>query len=305
MLKNRVELTLHGSAPGLFRERRQDVRMMILPTESSRIMLCLPGFSGSLTGYRHKYLNIAERMAGDHGIASVLSSGSDQLSPLYHGRNLLIRVRTTLEFVLKTAPAICGHATPDVLVFAVSAGAGAIAAIAHEYPRITVLVLLAPSAADVPEKEVVKGISRFKGNILVLAGSLDILTGLPGGKLIAQHARQAASLRFFKVLWCDHAFRGNLNYRIFQAAAYDGFLGDGSLLPFGDKLNPMPGKTKRAGGKQQIAGFAVLSAIRTRCVRKSDDPQRIAGGLAERLPKIWPKGRGSRWAYDVGTGHAT
>jgi uncharacterized membrane protein YeiH len=210
--------TLGESAPS------RPLEVAVHPLRSPRIVVLLPGYDGSIDGYAEKYTKIAELLRA-RGVGAVVRSGNPIVAGQAFEVTCRARVRGLLGELAARAPSICGHATPDVLLVGVSAGASAMAAEGAGYPQVKRMLLLAPSH-DAGSAAVEDGLARFTGELFVVVGADDEVVGDLPAKLLPL-ATKAARRELRVVPGCDHLFRGARNGRVMSHAPLWAFLGEG------------------------------------------------------------------------------
>lgn len=198
----------------------------IHPNKSGRIIVNYPGFGGDIDGYNLKYRKLAQYMQGE-GLGGVLrSSGPD-----FWGYTVDTGLRRMLDYTYENAEEISGVTKPEVLLMGFSAGASAIAAVAHSYERVSRMLLMAPSG-DMGMKEVTEGLKRFAGEIFIVIGREDDVVGVEAGQTFYDLATGASHRELHIIPNCDHQFKGELNGRIMSQAPFYAFgTGEKPLFP--------------------------------------------------------------------------
>lgn len=216
------EPTLDGKS-----DRLIPVEVAIHPSPSSRVVAVLmPGWKGSIDGYQDKYLKIADHIRAHCG-ASVVRSGNDVVPGQDFELTCKARLRGLLNGVQEKARSFCGSSDPEIWLMGISAGASAMAALAADVPRVTKLLLIAPSS-DAGYEAVVDGLRRFTGEVWVTVGANDtVVKDLP--ETLFEETGTASSREFIVVSDCDHQFRGEANGRILSQAPLWAFAGDRSF----------------------------------------------------------------------------
>lgn len=194
------------------------IQLMAAPLQSDRLVVVLPGFRGSLLGKEDKHLRHAHFFCETGFAATLLSSGFRRLNPFSLKRNLKSHATAVLEFANQQATAICGTTQPDITVLAVSANAGAACALAHQFPLIQHLVLVAPSTKDIGDENVKDGLKKFLGRTSLFVGNQDRWIGSPSARKIEQYLSENDSFRSQIVLDCDHSFAGEANQILVREA---------------------------------------------------------------------------------------
>ncbi len=133
-----------------------------------------------------------------------------------------INLRAALQYARSNAWVTCGEPAPEILLMGFSGGASAIAAVAHEYPEVSRILLYAPSG-DMPEGMVREGLSKFSGEVCIVIGEQDEMVGPGAGKIFYDLATGAVRRELFTIPDCDHQFRGETNVRIMSEAPFYAF----------------------------------------------------------------------------------
>jgi pimeloyl-ACP methyl ester carboxylesterase len=181
------------------------------PAESSRLVVMLPGWNGSLDGYAQKYAKIASLLV-ERGVGAVVRSGNPSLPPYPFETTCKTVLRGVVEGALARAESICGTASPSLFLVGWSAGASAMAAMAADLPRVERMLLFAVSG-DAGDEAVIDGLRRFSGDLFVVAGEADEVVRDAPARLF-EHATAARSKQLVLLPDCDHQFKGERNGRI-------------------------------------------------------------------------------------------
>lgn len=202
------------------------VELAVHPNTSKRIIVNIPGALGDIDGFDEKYKKLAHYIQSS-GLAGVVRTGNDFIAGFLPDLNL----RNALEYSQAHAWEICGETKPEILLMGFSAGASAIAAVAHEYPQVSGILLYAPSG-DMGERRCRTGLEQFKGNVHIVIGEKDDVVGPQAGKIFYDFATGAQHRELIYVPNCDHQFRGEVNGRIMSEAPFYAFAkGDKPKFP--------------------------------------------------------------------------
>lgn len=184
------------------------------------IVVMLPGWNAAIDGYASKYRKIADRLHA-HGFA-VVRTDNAEVPPTPFEVVCRARARAIVAGAVERAVSICGRRRPRVFAVGFSAGGGAFAAVAHEWPCVRRLLLVVPSA-DAGAAEVFAGVAAFRGDVRVVAAANDDVVGtMP--REVFDRAGRAARREFRMVPACDHQFRGWTNGRVLSQAPMWAFL---------------------------------------------------------------------------------
>jgi pimeloyl-ACP methyl ester carboxylesterase len=193
----------------------RDQWVVVHPLASPRIVIMVPGYEGTIDGYRQKYAKIAAHLV-QRGVGAVVRSGNPVVPGFPFETTCKTHLRGVAEGALARARSICGHESPSLLLLGWSAGASAVAAMAPDLPRVERVLLMAPSG-DAGDEAVVDGLCRFTGHLFVVAGERDEVVGdLP--RELFGYAERARSKQLVVLPDCDHQFRGDRNGRIMSHA---------------------------------------------------------------------------------------
>ena len=193
------------------------VELAIHPNNSKRIIIIVPGINGDIDGYADKYKVLALHMQSDN-LGAVIRTDNEMIA----GYLPDVKLRAALQYERENAYSVCGEPEPEVMLMGFSAGASAIAAIAHEYPEVKRILLFAPSG-DMTEKLVKGGLKKFKGEVYIVQGEKDEVVGPKAGKLFNDLATSAIHKELFMIPNCNHQFMGEVNGRIMSEGPYYAF----------------------------------------------------------------------------------
>ena len=205
-----------------------DLDVAIHPFNNGKIVINYPGADGTINGYNDKYIKIANFLV-DNKIGAVVRIPN--ISSLGFGWD--INLRQTLSYVLDHSYEICGSNTPEIYLMGTSAGAGAIAMTAWEYPEVTKILLTEPAIIFSGEHGV-EGIKEYQGEVVIVVGSQGSALGKVVGDKFYDYFTNASHKEIFEIPNCDHQFRGEVNGRIFSQAP---------LYAFGNKKIKFPDST--------------------------------------------------------------
>lgn len=206
-----------GGGQFLGKEFPARLDLAIHPNLSRRVIINVPGANGDIDGFEEKYKNLAHHIQSSD-LGAVVRTDNNFIA----GYLPDARLRAALQYTREHAWEICGEAKPEVMLMGFSAGASAIAAIAHEYPEVTKILLQAPSG-DMPEKMIKDGLKKFKGDVVIVQGEKDEVVGPKAGKIFHDLATGASHKELIMVPDCDHQFRGEANGRIMSEAPFYAF----------------------------------------------------------------------------------
>jgi hypothetical protein len=202
-----------------------ELDVAIHPFNNGKIIINYPGADGSICGYNDKYIKIADYLIKKK-IGAVVRIPN--ISSLGFGWD--INLRETLSYVLGHSKEICGSNKPEIYLMGTSAGAGAIAMIAWEYPEVTKILLTEP-AIVFDENLLITAMEQYKGKVFIVVGSGPNALGIEVGRKFFHCFKNSNDGWMFEISDCDHQFRGEKNGRIFSEAP---------ICAFGDKKIKFP-----------------------------------------------------------------
>lgn len=211
------------------------VGLRVHPSPNGVIVVSYPGLDADIDGYANKYGNLGNFLQGEVG--SVLRTDNPHYTGFKYQNSLQEHLEAVVDYALEHSVEIAGKAPEetDVYLMGYSAGASGVAAVAHKYPQVGKILLMAPSG-DAGQEAITKGLSQYTGECHIVIGENDELVGADAGRLFASLATAASMVRTAVIPDCDHQFRGELNGRIMSAAPLWAFLGKS-----GDKPSPEDG----------------------------------------------------------------
>ncbi len=191
---------------------------------SGAIVVNYPGANGDIDGYYDKYVKIADSLQRQN-VGAVVRTANREHYGLLYADAVQADLRHVIRYALRNAEDICGSETPHMYLMGFSAGAGAIAAVAHEFGHVEKILLMAPSG-DAGRDAVYNGLAQFSGEVYIAIGENDEVVGKDAGQLFYDLAVNARSRQLVVIPDCDHQFRGEINGRIMSKAPFWAFTGD-------------------------------------------------------------------------------
>lgn len=146
-------------------EASMDIK--VRPANSKRVVLFVPGVDGSVDGYMNKYINASDHLVNNHDVGIVRIS-NDFISSFHWEDN----IKQALKFLEDNASKYFSSDDLEISVVGHSAGASVTAAIAHKYPAIR-QILLINAAKGLNTDQILEGLSKFDGKLVVVYGSDD------------------------------------------------------------------------------------------------------------------------------------
>ncbi|MDD4110562.1 MAG: hypothetical protein PHS54_03300 [Clostridia bacterium] len=204
-----------------------ELDVAIHPFNNGKIIINYPGADGSIDGYNDKYVKIADYLI-DQKIGAVVRIPN--ISSLGFGWD--INLRKTLTYVLDNSKKICGNNKPEIYLMGTSAGAGAIAMTAWEYPEVTKILLTEPAIIFSGEHGV-EGIREYKGDVTIVVGKGSNALGKEIGDKFFDYFINAKHKEIIEIENCDHQFKGEINGRIMSESPIYAFA-EGEKIKFPD-----------------------------------------------------------------------
>ena len=155
-------------------ERQLDLYLAIHPNTTGRIIINYPGYKGVIDGYENKHRKLALFMQGENLGAVVRGKGPGFSD--FEGFTVETQLRKMIEYSLENALFISGVENPELLLIGTSAGGGAAATIAVEYPAVSRILLMAPGANGK-----VEALRNFTGEVFIVIGENDNVVGTLSG----------------------------------------------------------------------------------------------------------------------------
>lgn len=182
-----------------------------------RVVVIYPGFKGDADGYNGKYLKIAKLLI-ERNIGAVVRMNNFPIPNVDYQQSVKDRLREVLSSILS-------NDKPTLYLMGISAGAGAIAAIAYEYPQVEKILLIAPSG-DAGLEDIKYGLGKYAGELYITVGANDEIVGAGVGELFFSFATKTKIKKAVVVPECDHQFRGEINGKILSKAPLWAFNND-------------------------------------------------------------------------------
>lgn len=190
-------------------------QIIVHPAESNAIIINFPGFNGQIDGYNNKYGKLAEFM--QENIGAVIRSGNHHYGEIDYSESIQDDLKTIIDYAIENSKAITGKEDSDIYLMGFSAGASGVAAVAHAFPQVKKILLMAPSA-DAGMRAVKEGLRKFKGEVYVIAGEDDEIVGPETAPQIFSFVKTKATHKLEIIKNCDHQFRGTENGIIMSKA---------------------------------------------------------------------------------------
>lgn len=192
--------------------------------EAHAIIINYPGYQGDIDGYQGKYRTLAD-LIQRKGLGAVIRMGNPCRHGFLYEPSVVAELKATIEYALAHAEDICSSRAPDLYLMGFSAGAGAIAIVAADYPQISKILLLAPSV-DAGKTQIENALPRFQGEVSIAVGEYDECVGKEAGDYFLSLAAGAKKKSLVIIPNCDHQFQGMVNGKIMSKSPFWAFAGD-------------------------------------------------------------------------------
>ena len=188
---------------------------------SEVIIINYPGYAGDIDGYQGKYRILADLMRRKQ-LGAVIRMGNQPRYGFSYENSVVSHLRATIEYAMTYSGSICAAKKPNLYLMGFSAGAGAIAIVAAEYPEVKKVLLLAPSV-DAGKNRIEDAFCRFRGEVSIAVGEHDECVGKEAGDYFFRLARLASKKKLAVIPNCDHQFQGLANGKIMSKAPFWAF----------------------------------------------------------------------------------
>jgi protein-tyrosine phosphatase/dienelactone hydrolase len=195
--------------------------------ESNVIIINYPGYQGDIDGYQGKYRMLAD-LIRRKGIGAVIRMDNQYRHGFRYETSVVADLKATIDYALANAESICSTREPELYLMGSSAGAGAIAIVAANYPQIKKVLLLAPGV-DAGKSAIEEAFGKFRGEVYIAVGEDDECVGKEAGDYFLRLATGASKKTRVVIPNCDHQFQGSLNSKIVSKAPLWAFADDQSF----------------------------------------------------------------------------
>ena len=192
-----------------------DISVFYHPTKTGKIIINIPGASGSANGYMDKYLNIANSIQSKN-IASFVRIPNDR------PQEFINTARQVINYCLDNSEKICGVSKPEIWLMGFSAGGASVLLTAWEYPEVTKALVINPFI-NLPEtrKDLKEYLPSYEGELFVVVASDDRVIAPDTLKFISECIGTPKEFQTEVILDCDHQLRGEENGEVlFQLPEY-------------------------------------------------------------------------------------
>lgn len=195
--------------------------------ECNVIIINYPGYQGDVDGYHGKYRTLAD-LIRRRGIGSVIRMDNQLRYGFRYEKSVVADLKATIEYALANSASICSSREPDLYLMGFSAGAGAVAIVAADYPQIKRVLLLAPSV-DAGKSAIEEAFGKFRGEVYIAVGEYDECVGREAGDYFLGLATAARKKMLVVIPSCDHQFQGLVNGKIMSKAPFWAFADEKSF----------------------------------------------------------------------------
>lgn len=194
------------------------ITLQIHKANSQAVLIIYPGADGSIDGYNKKYRRLAQLIRSKN-IATVI-----QLDNKYYPSDnstysdlMIDKIAQIIQYVDDNSKKITGHNEIDFYLAGISAGAGAIATVLGEFPRIKKALFIAP-AENVGLENIAKGLEHYEGELYLTAGEDDEIETFKSAKTYYDLCQKTSRKELVLIPECNHRFTGEKNGRIMANA---------------------------------------------------------------------------------------
>ncbi|HEX9110750.1 MAG TPA: hypothetical protein VF845_04685 [Terriglobales bacterium] len=195
--------------------------------ESNVIIVNCPGYQADIDGYQGKYRILAD-LIRRRGLGAVIRMDNQYRYGFLYEKSVVADLKATIDYALANAESICSTREPELYLMGSSAGAGAIAIVAADYPQIKKVLLLAPGV-DAGKTAIEEAFGKFRGEVHIAVGENDECVGKEAGEYFLGLATGASKKTLVVIPNCDHQFQGLVNGKIISKAPFWAFADDQSF----------------------------------------------------------------------------
>ncbi len=197
-----------------------DIGIEYHPTNSGIILINIPGAGGTASGYKNKYVNLANYLQSKN-VASFVRIPNDRPSEYE------LTVRTVINYCLQNSTSICESYHPEIWLMGFSARAGAIVLTGWEYPEVKKILAINPFLEVRGVRDRLKeNLPRYEGELYLVKGSDDSVIAPDTIEYISSLAKSVSILKTLEIPNCDHQLKGEDNSKILSKLPEYFFLGE-------------------------------------------------------------------------------
>ncbi len=198
-----------------------EIELEALTNRTGIIIINSTGLDAEKEGRNGVYADIGAQLV-NNGSGSFVMYSETRFWKLLNKPFLILEalasdLEDTIGFCLENSMQICGSSTPKLYLSGYSAGAGAAAVVAHKYPQVEKMLLIAPSSEG-RDDLVNHGISKFAGELFLVHGTDDHVISSRKSKQYANIAANASKVHLNIVEGCAHTFSKGVCAQAFRQA---------------------------------------------------------------------------------------
>lgn len=197
---------------------------IIHPSTRGKMIINYPGLNGDIDGFNAKYRTLGDFLSKDQDLGAFVRIANMVDPARDYAQSVIDDLRAVIRHCLQHSARICGSATPELYLMGFSAGAGAVAAVASEFPEIKKILLVAP-AGNAEYAQIVRGLATYSGEIFCAVGENDQVVGPDAADYFSNLAPLATVNKVAVIPNCDHQFRGETNGKVMSALPLWSFAG--------------------------------------------------------------------------------
>ena len=196
----------------------QKITLQIHKADSKAVLIIYPGADGSIDGYNKKYRRLAQLIKSKN-IATVIQLDNKHCCSKNstYGDLMIDKIAQIIQYVDDNSKKIAGHDEVDFYLAGVSAGAGAIATVLGEFPKIKKALFIAP-AESVGLENITKGLEHYEGELYLTAGEDDEIETFKSAKIYHDLCQKTSKKELVLIPECNHRFTGEKNGKIMANA---------------------------------------------------------------------------------------
>lgn len=213
----------------IYLKKNWDISIEYHPTNTKRMIICIPGADGSVRGYKNKYLNLGNYIQ-EKNIASFVRVPNDRPQEFVNSAECVI------QYCLDHSKEICGEEVcPEMWLMGFSAGGASVLLTAWEYPWVTRILVINPFLGNDVFRELETYLSLYMGKVFVVIGEDDKICDPNFTKsYIERNSERKRKPQIHIIPSCDHQLKGETNSKILSQLPEYYFLDKYKTEPFPD-----------------------------------------------------------------------
>lgn len=204
------------------------IQTIAIPSPSARaVIINIPGYKGDIHGFNGKYDKIGAMLAA-RGVGAFVEMPNRLHLFDNDPKSIIDDLAVVITSVSHETRELCAAEHADIYLMGTSVGGAAVAAVAGRFAQVKKILLVAPALPPEPGTQAIvyKSIAGFAGEISVVVGDKDTVTGSEDASFYADVALNAKHRRFEVIPDCDHQFTGETNGMILSKAPLWAFAGE-------------------------------------------------------------------------------